>query len=193
MATDTCESIKTRLEAPGTNFSKWKTDTKTVLDGAGLTAVQASDALKHITLTTSCIQNELNALSGTTRTASSIQSSILELQGKLQKEREFVRIAKDRARMAQDGQQQPSYYDAWFPLGRPMKAGSVLLFTGFALFMLLMALFLLLSFVGIDLRVMVRPLDLSFLPYWVRERFPVAFWIVLVAFIVALVFAVQRQ
>jgi hypothetical protein len=192
--TSACDStLNTRLQEPGTAFSQWKAGRTSELNVATITAAKAQEALADITKTTACIQEKLTEVGGLAGSASAVQGRITELQTKLQKEREFVRIAKDRARMAQDGQQQPSYYDAWFPLGRPMKSGSVLLFTGLALFMLLIAFFLLLSFVGVDIQVFYQPLEsTTLIPYWIKERFPLAFWLVLVAFIVTLVAALRR-
>jgi hypothetical protein len=60
-----------------------------------------------------------------------------------------VEVAKDRATMAQRPEMTASYYDSWFPIGRPLKRSSVPILIGFATFFLTMGFFTLLELFGI--------------------------------------------
>jgi len=61
-----------------------------------------------------------------------------------------VEVAKDRAAMVLRPEITASYYDSWFPIGRPLKQISVPILIGFATFFTTLSLFTLLEIFGIS-------------------------------------------
>lgn len=182
-----------------TGYDTWSATTKRALDSAALNATEASTLLTKITNTAACLEEKLRQGTGSGGTVMEAQGSVLLLRQRLEKERENIRIAKDRAKMMREGGAPPSYYDSWFPLGRPMTPAAVPLFIGLSLFFALVSLFLAMSFFGFELKffmpaptVYQATATRGGLLGWLQMQFSTSFWIVLVAFIIALVYAVRR-
>jgi hypothetical protein len=132
-----------------------------------------------------CIDRKIAAIKGSSSATSTAMEEILALQEQVKKKEEEILIAKDRARLAKDGARMPSYYESWFPLGRPMKPILVPVFLGLSLFFLLIALFYFASLYGYTVTVLFPvPRDSfgSARGFFSRffSIFPASFWVLLV-------------
>jgi hypothetical protein len=78
------------------------------------------------------------------------QVEIAELKKVFEARKLDVEVAKDRATMVQRPELTASYYDGWFPIGRPLKRLSVPILIGFATFFITLAFFTLLEILGIS-------------------------------------------
>ena len=75
---------------------------------------------------------------------------IVGLQKVLEARKLDVEVAKDRATMVQRPELTASYYDGWFPIGRPLKRSSVPILIGLATFFITLGFFTLLELLGIS-------------------------------------------
>jgi hypothetical protein len=110
-----------------------------------------------------------------------LQMNIQELHKNIQKEQVNVEIAKERASFLGKGGSPPSYYDSWFPIGRPIKPEAVPVFLGIIFFFLVIGLLLLLSFFGIEIQLLYPIYSSSAYGTTISSffsRFPLSFWIV---------------
>jgi hypothetical protein len=131
-----------------------------------------------------CISTQLGQLRSTNTEAPQTMEAILALQEQIKKKEEEILIAKDRARLAREGSQSPSYYESWFPLGRPVKPLVNLFFIAFSLFFLLVALFFGASLAGFTVTVLypTPKFSLTTGPSFVSRFFsvfPPSFWLLL--------------
>lgn len=133
----------------GATFGAWYSTTKTALSGEP-SQTQILAKLDEIYKTNKCIQDKLFQQTTIPTQVSTDVEKILELERELRDREEQVRVAQDRAALLRAPQEHASFYESWFPLGRPMKTFLVPVFLGLGLFMGLMALFLFLKFLGVE-------------------------------------------
>lgn len=184
----------TNIDLP--NFPSWashKDGAVSVATDADLTVLQ-----NQIDAYITCLDSKLGVIRGSSTTASTDMEYILALERRIKEREEEVLIAKDRARIAREGPMSPSYYESWFPLGRPMKPILVPVFLGLSVLFLLIALFYALSMTtGITFTVLYptprlkssyEQGQISRILSW----FPPSFWILL-AIAVAIIYYLFRK
>ena len=70
-----------------------------------------------------------------------------------------IAVARDRALLAVQPDYNRSYYDGWFPLDRPLRQQTTPILIGFALFFLSMSFLTLMSFLRLDVRILIPQLS----------------------------------
>jgi len=168
--------IRARLQSLDT-FNAWKNTTSTQLNAISANAQNGSaqpsptESSTFATLsadifnTTACVQSELTNLAGTTNTISQMQQEILTTSDAIIQAEADISISRDRVAYIRNPEQRTSYYESWFPLDRPMRAGNVPFFVGATVFIVLFGLLLILSFMGVDFSIIIHPTLLVNLQY----------------------------
>jgi hypothetical protein len=164
------------------NFNAWKTSTSTTLNGISPMAaggtIQPSPAeastlantSADIFNTTSCIQEKLTEIGGTTNTIQATQEAILDVTKKIEEEEANVAISHDRVAYIRHPERNVSYYESWFPIDRPMQRESVPWFMVVTSFIGIFSILVVLSLIGVDFSFNVSPRLLIFYD-WVRMQF----------------------
>lgn len=107
--------------------------------------------------TTSCIQEKLTEIGGTTNTIQTTQQAIIDVTKRIEEEEANVAIAHDRVAYIRHPEREVSYYESWFPIDRPMRRESVPWFVVVTSFIAIFSLLVFLSLVGVDLSFTVHP------------------------------------
>ena len=102
-----------------------------------------------------CLNSKILNLQTSSTTISSRQSSVKSIAQQIADAKNDVSIAKDRIMSVKHPERISSYYESWFPMYRPLKPNTVPLLIGLSLFMFLLAILLLFSFVGISFNLFV--------------------------------------
>lgn len=156
MAGCSAGDMVTRLR-DGATFGAWYSTTKQALAGTPSTQTILAK-VSEIYATNACIQEKLFQQTSIPTTVSTNMETILNLEKDLREKEEQVRVAQDRATLLRAPEENTSYYESWFPLGRPMKTYLVPVFLGLGIFMGLFALFLFLKFLGIEVAILIPSL-----------------------------------
>jgi hypothetical protein len=120
-----------------------------------------------------CLQDQLNSVSAAATATATTQTSLSDRDQAIQERQRDVQIAKDRMLLARFPERNRSYYDSWFPLFRPLKAITVPILLGISIFFLMMALFILVSLLKLDVRILrfalpAAPTQPYYTPWWKR-------------------------
>ena len=127
------ETINTVLSSQD-NFNRWKSETDRKLNAASTTSELAS-LEAEVFATTGCLQEKIANQNRVASDISTRQANILRLQDSLQDQQETIQISKDRLSYLKDPEMHVSYYQSWFPMGRPMKEITVPILIGLSVFM----------------------------------------------------------
>jgi hypothetical protein len=152
MATSTCtETVNNRISE--LRFEEWKRSTDTELNriqgggtptaGRGLTVIR-----NEILETEACLEEKLLENGYLPTGSSLVHQQILDTQRELANKEEDLQIAKDRVSYIREKDRPVSYYESWFPLGRPAKPFVVTLLLGFTCFLLFTIFFILAGMAG---------------------------------------------
>jgi hypothetical protein len=177
-------TVEKRANATPACFADWVAQQEAAI-AAATTDTTRGTVRTAITSTTAAIDAAANTLRGTSTSSSAHLEDILYLERAVKKKEEEILIAKDRAAAARASGQPPSYYESWFPLGRPMKPALVPIFTAAALFLLLVAGMFAASLFGYTATVLYPAPRLSFAtgPSLIGRffsLFPTSFWVLLI-------------
>jgi len=152
----------------------------------------SADILKYM----SCLGEKINTEYGDKpNTIARLQTAIQDLNTQIQKEEVNVQIAKERASFLGKGGSPPSYYDSWFPIGRPVKPQVVPVLLALIFFFTIVAFLFLLSYFGIEIKVL-YPIYSS--PAYGTaastffSKFPLSFWIVAAVLVGFLVYQYRK-
>jgi hypothetical protein len=96
-----------------------------------------------------CVQDKNNDASNVQTNIATLQSTQDDLETAIEERTKDVGVAADRAALTRSPELTRSYYDSWFPIGRPFKHYTVPVLLGLSLFFATMTLFYFLSIVGI--------------------------------------------
>ena len=144
MATWTCPSAGTpaanasNILSSADMFFSWMSQTDA---RAACKTVSASDVQKAIT--------SYSTTSTTSTRLSNLNTQVQQLQQTLKQKENDAAIAQARAAQIVRPEMSASYYDSWFPLGRPLKRAAVPLLVFFASLLISTSLFILLGLIGI--------------------------------------------
>jgi hypothetical protein len=172
-----CNStILARLQNQDT-FNAWKNATSAQLNAITANAqsgsVQPSPAESatfstlsaDILNTTVCIQSQITNLAGASNQIHSIQEEIMNTKDAITQSEADSSVARDRVAYIRHPERQTSYYESWFPMDRPMHTGSVPIFVGLTVFVILFGILLILSFLGVDFNIVIHPTLQVFIMY----------------------------
>lgn len=104
------------------------------------------------TVTASDVQKVISNYSATSTTStqlSNLNTQVQQLQQNLEQKENDAAIAQARAAQIVRPEMSASYYDSWFPLGRPLKRAAVPLLVFFASLLISASFFMLLGVLGI--------------------------------------------
>ena len=186
-------AINSRIDT----FDTWYTTTKGVLAGVVEPASTSDQQLinakiAEVSATSACLLDKIKTAQGTSTSIQSTQQEILQLSDDLKAEEENIRIAQDRVKLLRFPNENASYYESWFPLGRPLQPILVPIFFGMAIFLFTFSGFLVLSMMGVQFHMFLPAASrYSATPGWqtwaaANLRWP--FWVALIAFIVVAVY-----
>jgi len=137
-----------------TKFTSWKGGVTSGLSELTDTAILAK-ITADLGNVEACLQTKVNDLRRLPTTISGAQQQILDLNDKIAEAETHAAIARDRVAFIRDPSKGTSYYESWFPLGRPMQPVSLLIFIGIDIFLCVFALLMIASAYGVDLSVAV--------------------------------------
>jgi hypothetical protein len=137
-----------------TKFTAWRTGVTSGLSGLTDTAIFARITADLGNVQT-CLQTKVNDLRRLPTTISGAQEQILDLNDKIAEAETHATIARDRVAFIRDPSKGTSYYESWFPLGRPMHPISLIILIGIDIFLCVFALLMIASAYGVDLSVAV--------------------------------------
>jgi hypothetical protein len=198
MSTACTAAVNSRIDT----FQTWYNTTKGILAGvvepaSATDQTMINQKMAEISATSACLVEKLQQTQGTSNSIQSTQEEILRLSDQLKQEEENIRIAQDRVKLLRFPNENASYYESWFPLGRPLQPVLVPIFFGLAIFLFTVTGLIVLSLMGIDVFVFLpRPS-----PYggssagwgtWVATNLRWPFWVAL-AVVIGLAVYVRRS
>jgi hypothetical protein len=154
----TCSSDILSVINNADNFSAWTSTKQTTLNSITTSsnptiANQASlnSASNEIFNMIGCLQEKISRGSNTTNEIQSAQSSIINLNKEILEAETDVDIAKDRVAYLRNPEDRSSYYESWFPMGRPMHNLSVPFFIAINSFLVIFIILILFTFMGMNI------------------------------------------
>jgi hypothetical protein len=102
--------------------------------------------------TIQCIQNDILQRNEYSSKMYTLQQDIENLRKELKEKQETVNEAKERSETLRDPYTKTTWWELWFPLGRPMKKEHVPVLLSISIFMLIFSLGIFLRFAGFELR-----------------------------------------
>ena len=102
-----------------------------------------------------CARSQILGLQTSSTTISSRQGSVSSIAKQIEEAKKDLAIAKDRVLSVKHPERISSYYESWFPMYRPLKENTIPLLIGVSLFMFLVAILLIFSYVGISFNLFV--------------------------------------
>lgn len=139
-------------------FTSWKTGVTGGINGLTDTPTNITTLAKisaDLGNLQGCLQTKVSYMGQLPTTISGAQEEILDLNDEIAEAEIHATIARDRVAFIRDPSKGTSYYESWFPLGRPMQPVSLLIFIGLDIFLCVFALLMVASAYGIDLSVAV--------------------------------------
>jgi hypothetical protein len=140
------------------SFNSWKNTNDTLLNTITSSTSPTTDSQKalndasqEIFNLVNCLYEKLNEVGTTTNDIQTAQTSIIELNKNIADAENHVKIAKDRVAYIRNPDQHTSYYESWFPMGRPMQPSSIPFFIAINAFLIMFILLLLGSYVGLNI------------------------------------------
>jgi hypothetical protein len=198
-------AILTRI-ADSTAFAAWKTTTSMGLSGISTNAKgggipptpaeQAAlvEAETDIFNTVNCLQEKVSQLSSTTNTIQKAQQQVLSLNDQIKNEEANVAIARDRVAYIRNPEQHTSFYESWFPMDRPMRTGSVPIFIGVTIFLMIFCLLVILSVMGINVTFAFPQVSAAPSPFLrIVGRIRTLEWILIIVLISVVIYFMNRK
>jgi hypothetical protein len=113
-----------------------------------------TDLISHL----KCLQAEITRLTSGSSTVSDLYDQKALLQNEIKVKSDALRIAKDRAALLKNPEQNTTIYESWFPLQRPLRSTTLLILTVFSLFFMSVFLGLVMKQLGfsVDISLLVK-------------------------------------
>ena len=140
------------------NFSSWKSTTATSLNS--ITSSSNPTPLQQDTLNTTandifqtvaCLTNKINNMSNLTNKIQTAQEEIISLNKQISEADEHVSIARDRVGYIRSPEKHTSFYESWFPLGRPMDKKTIPILIAINTFLFIAGIFLIMTIFGLKI------------------------------------------
>lgn len=182
-STDPCIQVGNSLDSRPI-FDSYITSVENQL-GAGGASLDPATLLslnQGINARIACLQSRSTNQAQIPTTIGTLQNDIIQMTSAMEADREALEISKARATYIDEARRPVSYYESWFPVGRPLTPLTQLLLIAFTTFMAILGGFLLFSTVGINVTAQRTPMTNPILLWLSRFGYP--FWIVLVILIV---------
>ena len=156
--TSVCTSTLESYITNSTSFDTWKSSIAITLNSITSSANPTSDSQKTLNEASqeifnlvACLNEKLKDVGQTTNDIQEAQSRILELNEDIRQAEEHVKIAKDRVAYIRNPDQHTSYYESWFPMGRPMQPDSIPIFIAVDTFLFIFIILILSSYFGLNI------------------------------------------
>jgi hypothetical protein len=154
VCTPTLESYLTS----STSFNAWKSTRSITLNSITSSTNPTSnsqtalnEASQDILNVVACLNEKLRNVGQTTNDIQEAQTRILELNKEIRDAEEHMKIAKDRVAYIRNPDQNTSYYESWFPMGRPMQPDSIPIFIAVNTFLFIFIILILSSYFGLNI------------------------------------------
>lgn len=144
----------------GNTIDTWKNSTQAT-DTQQYTSALSNLQLLEANLETNmkCIQKDILQRNNYSSRLYTLQQEIEEARKELENKKEIVSEAKERASLVENPYSNTTWWETWFPLGRPIKKDSVPVLLAVSIFMLVFSLGVFLRFAGLELQLI--PLQTS--------------------------------
>lgn len=156
--TSVCTSTLESYITNSTSFDTWKSSMAIRLNSITSSANPTSDSQKTLNEASqeifnlvACLNEKLKDVGQATNDIQEAQSRILELNEDIRQAEEHVKIAKDRVAYIRNPDQHTSYYESWFPMGRPMQPDSIPIFIAVDTFLFIFIILMLGSYFGLNI------------------------------------------
>lgn len=156
--TSVCTSTLESYITNSTSFDAWKSAKAITLNSITSSANPTSDSQKALNEASqeifnlvACLNEKLKDVGQATNDIQEAQSRILELNEDIRQAEEHVKIAKDRVAYIRNPDQHTSYYESWFPMGRPMQPDSIPIFIAVDTFLFIFIILMLGSYFGLNI------------------------------------------
>jgi len=148
-----------------TTFNAWKNITSSMITSISPTAASGaiqpttielntlSSATGDVLATTTCIQEKLAALGGTTNMIQTAQEDMLRLNTKIIEAEADAAIARDRVAYIRHPEEHTSYYESWFPIDRPIQRNTVPYLMAITVFIFVFAFLVGMSLLGVNISI----------------------------------------
>ena len=141
-------------------INSWISSTRTSLTAANTAPTTEMITKRDDVVKMKACLDELNRnVQGAATTQATLQSTQQTKQKTLEERKLDLQIAKDRALLALNPEYNRSYYDGWFPIDRPLRQQTLPVLIGFSLFFLCMCFLSVLSFLRMDIRLLIPQLN----------------------------------
>ena len=161
----------------------------TTVEQSALVAAQAD-----IFNTVSCLQEKISQLGSTTNAIQGAQQQILSLNDQIKNEEANVAIARDRVAYIRNPEQHTSFYESWFPMDRPMRTGSVPIFIGITVFLMIFTLLVVLSLMGVNITFALPQMKAAPSPlFLILGSITTLEWILIVMLISVVIYFMNRK
>ena len=156
--TSVCTATTLARIADTPSFTAWKSSTDVILNSISPTTSSGTtppslgetttltDVADKIFETSICLNEKITELSSTTNKIQKAQEDIIHLTKAIDDAKEHAEISKNRVEYVRNPDQHTSFYESWFPIGRPMYQGSIPIFIGIIVFLGVLPVVILLSY-----------------------------------------------
>jgi hypothetical protein len=156
--TSVCNSTTLANIADSNAFKTWKDASDITLNSISPTSASGATeptALETTTLvqvsnqifdTELCINEKMGALYSTTNSIQKAQEDIIRLTNEIAEAEEHTNVAKNRVEYIRNPDDNTSFYESWFPIYRPMYKESIPIFIGIIVFLGVMPVVILVSY-----------------------------------------------
>ena len=140
------------------NFSTWKSTASTSLNS--ITSSSNPTQLQQDTLNTTansifqtiaCLNEKIKGVSGLTNEIQTAHESIISLNKQISEADEHVSIARDRVAYIRNPEKHTSFYESWFPLGRPMDKKTIPVLIALNTFLFIAGIFVIMTLFGLKI------------------------------------------
>lgn len=163
-----CTSAQKDILATNATISVWSSGINSWIQStqATLTATPTAPPTPAITAkkteimgVKTCLDDLYQNVQGAATTLATLRGTQQTKQKTIEERKLDLQIAKDRALLAVNPDYNRSYYDGWFPMNRPLRQQTIPILIGFSLFFVCMSFLSILSFLRMDVRLLIPQLN----------------------------------
>lgn len=164
-----CTTTTTAIFETDAAFDSWKSGQTTWVNSSLAAATPTPDAgvstvpglttrATAIEAAKACLDELYKKAQEASTTQANLQTDLTMKKKTIEERKADIAVARDRALLAVQPDYNRSYYDGWFPLDRPLRQQTTPILIGFALFFLSMSFLTLMSFLRLDVRILIPQL-----------------------------------
>lgn len=147
--TDPCIQVGNTLDSRSL-FDTYVSAAQTQLDATPTPSSATLQSLRtEINNRIACLQGKIRENTANPSKIGELQSSIISITAAMEADREALEISKARSTYIDEARRPVSYYESWFPIGRPMKPFMMIILMMSTLFLVVLGGILLIGVFGI--------------------------------------------